>query len=90
MPNNGGWGIFQAILGWTNSATYGSVLSYNIYWIFVMASFILIRFRETKGRWPFGKAKPVVPFDSEARSGSESNDGVVESKNVSEKTTTLN
>ncbi|KAL7912834.1 iron permease FTR1/Fip1/EfeU [Trichoderma velutinum] len=92
VPNNGGWGIFQAILGWTNSATYGSVLSYNLYWIFVMASFILIRFHETKGRWPFQKAKPAVPFDTEARSGSESNDGVVESKNVnvSEKTTTLN
>lgn len=55
-----------------------------------MASFILIRFHETKGRWPFQKAKPAVPYDAEARSGSESNDGVVESKNVSEKTTTLN
>ncbi|EHK24520.1 uncharacterized protein TRIVIDRAFT_30803 [Trichoderma virens Gv29-8] len=90
VPNNGGWGIFQAILGWTNSATYGSVISYNLYWIFVMASFILIRFHETKGRWPFQKAKPAVPLDTEARSGSESNDGVVESKNVSEKTTAVN
>ncbi|KAL7798313.1 iron permease FTR1/Fip1/EfeU [Trichoderma ceciliae] len=87
-PDNGGWGIFNAILGWTNSATYGSVISYNLYWVFVMSSFILIRFRETKGRWPFHKAKPVVAFDTEARSGSESNDGVVEAKNVSEKTTT--
>ncbi|KAL6891574.1 iron permease FTR1/Fip1/EfeU [Trichoderma longibrachiatum] len=89
VPNNGGWGIFQAILGWTNSATYGSVISYNLYWVFVMASFILIRFHETKGRWPFQKAKAAVPFDAEARSGSESHD-VAETKNVSEKTTALN
>ncbi|PTB67554.1 iron permease FTR1 [Trichoderma citrinoviride] len=89
VPNNGGWGIFQAILGWTNSATYGSVISYNIYWLFVMASFILIRFRETTGRWPFQKAKAVVPYDTEARSGSESHD-VAENKNVAEKTTALN
>ncbi|EGR52329.1 iron permease-like protein [Trichoderma reesei QM6a] len=89
VPNNGGWGIFQAILGWTNSATYGSVISYNLYWLFVMASFILIRFHETKGRWPFQKAKAAVPSDTEARSGSESHD-VAETKNVSEKTTALN
>ncbi|KAL6871198.1 iron permease FTR1/Fip1/EfeU [Trichoderma novae-zelandiae] len=89
VPDNGGWGIFQAILGWTNSATYGSVISYNLYWLFVMASFILIRFHETKGRWPFQKAKPAVPYDDEARSGSESHD-VVETKNVSEKTTAVN
>ncbi|KAH6610267.1 iron permease FTR1 family protein [Trichoderma cornu-damae] len=89
VPNNGGWGIFQAILGWTNSATYGSVLSYNLYWLFVMSAFVLIRFRETKGRWPLQKAKPALPFDTEARSGSESNQGIAEPKNVSEKTTTL-
>lgn len=31
--NNGsGWGVFNAILGWTNVATYGSVISYCLYW----------------------------------------------------------
>ncbi|EHK48958.1 uncharacterized protein TrAtP1_000468 [Trichoderma atroviride] len=89
VPNNGGWGIFNAILGWNNTGTYGSVISYNLYWVFVMSSFILLRFRETKGRWPFQKAKPAVRADTEARSGSESNDGVIESKNVTETTTTL-
>ncbi|KAI1388945.1 iron permease FTR1 [Hypoxylon trugodes] len=53
----GGWGIFNAILGWTNSATYGSVISYNVYWIFVMASFGVLRYREVKGHWPFLKPK---------------------------------
>ncbi|OTB03452.1 hypothetical protein M426DRAFT_321814 [Hypoxylon sp. CI-4A] len=53
----GGWGIFNAILGWTNSATYGSVISYNVYWIVIMISFGVMRYREVKGHWPFLKAK---------------------------------
>jgi high-affinity iron transporter len=31
LNGGGGWGIFNSILGWTNSATYGSVISYNLY-----------------------------------------------------------
>ncbi|KAI1411174.1 iron permease FTR1 [Hypoxylon sp. FL1857] len=53
----GGWGIFNAILGWTNSATYGSVISYNVYWIAIMTAFGIMRYREVKGHWPFLKAK---------------------------------
>ncbi|KAI0832958.1 iron permease FTR1 [Hypoxylon sp. FL0890] len=53
----GGWGIFNAILGWTNSATYGSVISYNLYWISIMIAFVVMRYREVKGHWPFLKAK---------------------------------
>lgn len=76
VPNNGGWGIFQAILGWTNSATYGSVIAYNVYWIFVMTTFIIMRFRETRGRWPFMKAKPESrSYEDEAPSGSDSHEG---------------
>ncbi|KAH8677281.1 iron permease FTR1 family protein [Xylariales sp. PMI_506] len=52
-----GWGIFNAILGWTNSATYGSVISYNIYWIFVIAGFFAMRYQEIKGHWPLMKGK---------------------------------
>ncbi|KAH0614096.1 uncharacterized protein H6S33_005982 [Morchella sextelata] len=51
----GGWGIFNAILGWQNSATYGSVLAYNIYWIVVSAGFVVMWFKEKKGRYPFCK-----------------------------------
>ncbi|KAI1205076.1 iron permease FTR1 [Annulohypoxylon truncatum] len=53
----GGWGIFNAILGWTNSATYGSVISYNMYWIAIMIAFVVMRYKEVKGHWPFMKAK---------------------------------
>ncbi|KAK9779008.1 hypothetical protein SCAR479_04244 [Seiridium cardinale] len=55
--DGGGWGIFNAILGWTNSATYGSVISYNLYWLFVMAGFAAMRYREVQDHWPLRKAK---------------------------------
>ncbi|CRK15786.1 hypothetical protein BN1723_010788 [Verticillium longisporum] len=54
--NGGGvWGIFNAVLGWQNSATVGSVVSYNLYWIAVALGFAAMACRE-QGRWPFHKA----------------------------------
>ncbi|KAK5662845.1 hypothetical protein OQA88_6256 [Cercophora sp. LCS_1] len=58
-----GWGIFKAILGWTNSATYGSVISYNVYWIFVIIGFLVLRYQEVKGHWPLMKPKAAGPVD---------------------------
>lgn len=52
LNGGGGWGIFNAILGWTNSATYGSVLSYNLYWIGVSLTFLFMRYKERHGRLP--------------------------------------
>jgi high-affinity iron transporter len=57
INGGGGWGIFNAILGWQNSATYGSVISYNLYWLVVIVGFVLMRYRESKGHLPFMKAK---------------------------------
>lgn len=48
-----GWMIFNALFGWQNSATYGSVISYNVYWIFVMAVFLLMMYQEKTGHFPF-------------------------------------
>ncbi|KAH7025109.1 iron permease FTR1 family protein [Microdochium trichocladiopsis] len=48
LNGGGGWGVFNAILGWQNSATYGSVISYNVYWIFVMAGFGWMRYTEKR------------------------------------------
>ncbi|KAM7183077.1 high-affinity iron transporter [Rhypophila sp. PSN 637] len=52
-----GWGFFNALLGWTNSATYGSVISYNLYWLVVITAFFVLRFKEVKGHWPLMKSK---------------------------------
>src|SRR5271154_3472025 len=46
--SNGGWGIFNAILGWQNSATIGSVVSYCIYWIVVTVALIVMRIDEKR------------------------------------------
>jgi high-affinity iron transporter len=63
------WGILNALVGWTNSATYGTVISYNVYWIFVMCMFGLLRYKEAKGHWLFMKPKVAEP-DSESISES--------------------
>ncbi|OMJ24939.1 Plasma membrane iron permease [Smittium culicis] len=46
-PANGGYQIFQALLGWTNNATIGTVLGYISYWIAV-TSFYLYKGFQTK------------------------------------------
>ncbi|KAK1990211.1 iron permease FTR1 family protein, partial [Colletotrichum falcatum] len=53
--NGGGfWGIFNAVLGWQNSATVGSVVSYNLYWAAVATGFFVMICKD-KGHWPSGK-----------------------------------
>ncbi|KAJ5182915.1 hypothetical protein N7492_000531 [Penicillium capsulatum] len=52
LNGGGGWGIFNAVLGWTNSATYGSVIAYDLYWAAVMIWFIAMRHKERHGRVP--------------------------------------
>ncbi|KAK8157216.1 iron permease FTR1/Fip1/EfeU [Phyllosticta citrichinensis] len=45
----GGWGIFNSIFGWQNSATYGTVISYNLYWLVIIIVFVTMRFKEKSG-----------------------------------------
>ena len=45
-----GWGIFHSLFGWQNSATYGSVISYNLYWLVVIVGFLVMGFREKKAK----------------------------------------
>ncbi|RAL61749.1 hypothetical protein DID88_002815 [Monilinia fructigena] len=45
-------GNLHAILGWQNSATYGSVISYNLYWLVVIVGFLAMRYKEVKGHLP--------------------------------------
>ncbi|CAL1708875.1 unnamed protein product [Somion occarium] len=41
-----GWTIFNAIFGWTNNATIGTVLGYVFYWLAVVAVLIYMKFKE--------------------------------------------
>ncbi|TFK49374.1 iron permease FTR1 [Heliocybe sulcata] len=61
-----GWLIFGAIFGWTNSATYGSVLSYVFYWLAVVATLVYMKFKEGRTRL-FGKESAVGRKRREAR-----------------------
>lgn len=51
------------VLGWQNSATYGSVISYNCYWIAVSLGFLVMLFSEKRGHYPF--MKPSAAASSE-------------------------
>ncbi|GAA5851025.1 hypothetical protein JCM9279_005263 [Rhodotorula babjevae] len=41
-----GWSIFNSILGWTNNANVGTVVSYCVYWIACMLSLIYMKWSE--------------------------------------------
>ena len=71
ISGGGGWGIFNALLGWENSATYGSVISYNMYWITIIAAFLTMRYNEKTGHWPLLKAKPSEPLTASAANSDE-------------------
>ncbi|KAK6463135.1 iron permease FTR1 family-domain-containing protein [Scheffersomyces coipomensis] len=49
---DGWWMVFNAILGWTNSATYGSVGSYLFYWIAVISWLEIKLYEERHCRLP--------------------------------------
>lgn len=51
-----GWDVFNSLLGWQNSATYGSVISYNIYWLMMIVTLMLMLFDEKHGHLPFCKS----------------------------------
>lgn len=55
-----GWGIFNALLGWTNSATYGSVISYNIYWLSIILAICCMLYEERTGALPL--QRPFLRF----------------------------
>lgn len=74
IGGGGGWGIFNALFGWQNSATIGSVLSYNFYWIAIMVAFLAMRYNEKKGHWPLMKAKAASSDDRKASNSSSSDE----------------
>lgn len=76
LNGGGGWGIFNSLFGWTNSATVGSVLAYNLYWIAVIVAFGALGFYEKKGHWPFLKAKTRVSDHENVDSDSTSQDRI--------------
>ncbi|VEU19841.1 DEKNAAC100763 [Brettanomyces naardenensis] len=58
-----GWDIFNALLGWQNSATYGSILSYNLYWLAIIISLIVMLYEEKHGHLPLCKNLTLKQFN---------------------------
>lgn len=64
VSTQGGWEIFNAILGWNNTATYGTIISYCLYWLFVVGYLAYSYFKEKRdairkaeaGEFDFGDA----------------------------------
>ncbi|EPE03037.1 plasma membrane iron permease [Ophiostoma piceae UAMH 11346] len=52
FEGGGFWGVFNALLGWQNSATVGSVVSYNLYWVAVITGFFVMAAKERQ-YWPY-------------------------------------
>ncbi|KAI9277182.1 iron permease FTR1/Fip1/EfeU [Phascolomyces articulosus] len=48
VGSNGGWQIFNAILGWNNTATIGTIISYCLYWLLVAACLAYMFFKERR------------------------------------------
>lgn len=48
VSSNGGWQIFNAILGWNNTATYGTIISYCLYWLFVIGYLAYSYYKEKR------------------------------------------
>ncbi|KAK7434373.1 high-affinity iron permease [Stygiomarasmius scandens] len=44
--DNSGWSVFNAIFGWTNNGTLGTILSYVFYWIAVMVTLLVMKYHE--------------------------------------------
>ena len=85
INGGGGWGVFNSLFGWTNSATYGTVIGYNLYWVAIMIVFFCMRYFEKRGHWPLMKPK-AKDFNSDNEKGrsdsSDQDDAVLGQKAV--------
>ncbi|ODQ80348.1 hypothetical protein BABINDRAFT_35537 [Babjeviella inositovora NRRL Y-12698] len=58
-----GWDVFNSLFGWQNSATYGSVIAYNVYWLCLIVAIGLMLFEEKTGHLPFTKGLRLVELN---------------------------
>ncbi|GAA5910679.1 hypothetical protein JCM6882_001056 [Rhodosporidiobolus microsporus] len=60
-----GYSVFNALLGWTNNATIGTVLAYTFYWVAVVAALVYMKWQE--GRTTIFGLKSAAYHRREAR-----------------------
>ncbi|KAF2025725.1 plasma membrane iron permease [Setomelanomma holmii] len=75
---DGGWGVFNSLFGWQNSATYGSVISYNLYWVAVIVGFVYLGWKERNETVaPTGDVGSETSSGHEELAGKTGGDGVL-------------
>ncbi|KNC76212.1 hypothetical protein SARC_11276 [Sphaeroforma arctica JP610] len=47
-PSNGWWGLLNSVCGWNNIATYGSVISYCVYWVACSMILLFMFYRQKR------------------------------------------
>ncbi|KAI1321027.1 high-affinity iron permease [Mortierella claussenii] len=47
-PNAGGWALLNALLGWNNVASIGTIVSYILYWLIVIAGLVFMKLRRQR------------------------------------------
>lgn len=80
---DGGWGIFNSLFGWQNTGTYGSVISYNLYWLAVIVGFLILGYKERTGHYPLQKSKVNDETHSDTNSAEEVLAGKKDERGVS-------
>ncbi|KAF9539124.1 hypothetical protein BGW38_009960, partial [Lunasporangiospora selenospora] len=76
QPDAGGWQLFNAILGWSNIASYFTIGGYILYWVTVISSLVYLKWNRqakafallSKGSDDSADARPLL-----RRSGSSDN-----------------
>ncbi|CDH52651.1 plasma membrane iron permease [Lichtheimia corymbifera JMRC:FSU:9682] len=62
LPSTGGYQIFNSVLGWNNTATYGTIITYCLYWLVVIGFLVYFYYDEKRsairkaeaGEWQAG------------------------------------
>ena len=57
------WQIFNAILGWNNTATLGSILSYVFYWLLIIVTLIYLKWEEGRVTFFGKKSKTAIRLE---------------------------
>lgn len=60
-----GWDVFNSLLGWENTGYLANILCYNLYWLAVIITVLLMLYEERHGHLPFCKklkVKQLSPF----------------------------
>lgn len=54
---DGPWMLFNALMGWQNSPTINSVISYNLYWLAIIVIIFCLKYKDKYGYMPWSRRR---------------------------------